>query len=379
MSQQSVSARGVAAGPASSAPAPPLWWPRRPQLGGGCRHHDAAQRGIRSKRQRGRGLNASSSSMEVQNANSGQTTVGWTSTTQFSKTVTKAVSAVLDGECVTVTGTPSKKSKTTIAARSITVRSATSSGSCAGFGTPNGSGAPGQRPAGRRAASSSEAVAAGRASAGSNAEGGGTFGRGGTGNGSSNFRQQLASIAIASGKVKSVKGSTLTVSGFSLNPGQFTRGVATSGSKATKPTPPKTEILTITTSKSTTVSATQSAAATDLAVGDCVSAFGPAASNGAVTANSVRITSTGGASCTAGFGRFGGGPGGGFFGGTGGAVAAPESSAGWGRTGHRRAVLIGAVVLVVVLGGGAAAWAEVVMPVPATGRARSPGPTSPRP
>ena len=29
-SQQSVSARGVAAGPASSAPAPPPWWPRRP-------------------------------------------------------------------------------------------------------------------------------------------------------------------------------------------------------------------------------------------------------------------------------------------------------------------------------------------------------------
>ena len=110
-------------------------------------------------------LNASSSSMEVQNANSGQTTVSWTSTTQFSKTVTKAVGA-LGGECVTVTGTPSKKSKTTIAARSITVTSATSSGSCAGFGTRNGSGAPGQRPAGRREASSSEAVAAGRASAG---------------------------------------------------------------------------------------------------------------------------------------------------------------------------------------------------------------------
>jgi hypothetical protein len=43
-----------------------------------------------------------------------------------------------------------------------------------------------------------------------------------------------------------------------------------------------------------------------------VSAFGPAASNGAVTATTVRITSTGGGSCT-GVGRFGGGPGG-FFG-----------------------------------------------------------------
>jgi hypothetical protein len=265
-------------------------------------------------------LNASSSSMEVQNANSGQTTVSWTSTTQFSKTVTKAVGA-LGGECVTVTGTPSKKSKTTIAARSITVTSATSSGSCARFGTRNGSGATGSAAGGPQGGFQFRGGGGRPGFGGSNAEGGGTFGRGGTGTGSSNFRQRLASIAIASGKVKSVKGSTLTLSGFSLNPGQFTRGAATSGSKAKKPTPPKTEILTITTSKTTTVSATQSAAATDLAVGDCVSAFGPAASNGAVTANTVRITSTGGASCTSGFGRFGGGPGGGFFGGPGGGGA----------------------------------------------------------
>ena len=71
---------------------------------------------------------------------------------------------------------------------------------------------------------------------------------------------------------------------------------------------------------------------TDLAVGDCVSAFGPAASNGAVTATTVRITSTGGGSCTGGLGGFCG-AGGGFFGGgrrspaAAGAVAVPKSSA----------------------------------------------------
>jgi hypothetical protein len=57
-----------------------------------------------------------------------------------------------------------------------------------------------------------------------------------------------------------------------------------------------------------------------VAVGDCVLAVGPAASNGSVTADSVRITSTNSSSCT-GFARFGGGgrpgvfgrgPGGGF-------------------------------------------------------------------
>jgi hypothetical protein len=51
-----------------------------------------------------------------------------------------------------------------------------------------------------------------------------------------------------------------------------------------------------------------------LAVGDCVSAFGPASTTGAVTATTVRITSTGGKTCTTGFG---GGFGGGGFGGGG--------------------------------------------------------------
>ena len=59
----------------------------------------------------------SASSMEVQNANSGQTTVSWTPTTQFSKNVTETVSSLAPGDCVTATGTASKKSKTTIAAR----------------------------------------------------------------------------------------------------------------------------------------------------------------------------------------------------------------------------------------------------------------------
>ena len=70
------------------------------------------------------------SSMEVQNPSTGQTTVNWTTTTQFSKTVSESVSSLAAGDCVTVTGTPSKSSKTTIAARSITVRSPSSTGSC---------------------------------------------------------------------------------------------------------------------------------------------------------------------------------------------------------------------------------------------------------
>jgi hypothetical protein len=46
-----------------------------------------------------------------------------------------------------------------------------------------------------------------------------------------------------------------------------------------------------------------------LAVGDCVTAFGTTATTGAVSASTVRITSTGGKSCSAAFGGFGGGGG----------------------------------------------------------------------
>ncbi len=139
-----------------------------------------------------------------------------------------------------------------------------------------------------------------------------------SGSGANNFRRALANLDIASGKVTAVTGSTLTVSGISLSGGSFRRpGQPSSTSKTKKPTTPKTQSLTVTTSGSTTVSATQSAAATDLAVGDCVSAFGPSATNGSVTATTVRITSTGGSSCTSGFAGPGGG--GGFFGRGGGA------------------------------------------------------------
>jgi Domain of unknown function (DUF5666) len=257
-------------------------------------------------------LNASS--MEVQNPSSGQTTVTWTSTTQFSKTVSEAVASVAVGDCVTATGTKSKSSKTTVAARSLTVTTPSSTGTCIGggtrFGGTAGTGGTGGPPSGF----------GGRGFAFRGGEEGGTRPSFPSGSGANNFRKAFANLDIASGKVTAVKGSTLTVSGITLSGGSFGRpGQSNSKSKAKKPTTPKTQTLTVTTSGSTTVSATQSAAATDLAVGDCVSAFGPAATNGSVTATTVRITSTSGGGCT---GRFAGpGGGGGFFGGPGGGGA----------------------------------------------------------
>ena len=251
----------------------------------------------------------SGSSMEVQNPATGQTTVSWTPTTQFSKTVSEAVSVLTAGDCVTVTGTPSKSSKTTIAARSISVAPASTSGSCSGparssAGTPPGGAGPVGGPGG-----------------------GFSFRTGDNGNspgqrppfpGGSGARfGGLGSLTLATGKVTAVNGSTVSVSGFELKPGTF--GRRSGSSKGSKLTTPKTQGLKITTSGSTTVSATKSAASTDLAVGDCVSAFGPGASNGAVTATTVRITATGATTCGAGF--RGGPQGGTFFGSAGGGSA----------------------------------------------------------
>ena len=106
-----------------------------------------------------------------------------------------------------------------------------------------------------------------------------------------------------------------------LRGNQSSSSKSSKSSKTAKPETPKTQSLKITTSGSTTVTSTQSAASNDLAVGDCVTAVGPSATNGAVTASTVRITSTGGATCTSGFAggggffRGGGGGGGGFGGG----------------------------------------------------------------
>jgi Domain of unknown function (DUF5666) len=251
----------------------------------------------------------SGSSMEVQSPTTGQTTVSWTPTTKFSKTVSEAVSVLTAGDCVTVTGTPSKSSKT-IAARSISVAPASTSGSCSGparssAGTPTGG--------------------AGRV--GGPGGGGFNFRTGDNGNargqrppfpgGSGTRFGGLGSLTFATGKVTAVIGSTVSVSGFEVKPGSF--GRKSGSSKGSKPTTPKTQGLKITTSGSTTVSATQSAASTDLAVGDCVSAFGPAAPNGAVTASDVRITATGSTSCGAGF--RGGPQGGTSFGSAGGGSA----------------------------------------------------------
>jgi hypothetical protein len=213
--------------------------------------------------------------MEVQSQSQGQTTVTWSGSTTFSQAVAGSQAAVVSGDCVIVTGTPSKKSKTTLTANSVSIRPASSSGSCTS--TTGGSG--------------------GRGTGGGFTRAGGGFGGGGRpggfGGGGASRPAGGAAVSIASGKVTAVKGSTISVSGTVFNPGN--------ASKGSKPSTKK-QSLKVNTTTSTSYGLTESTSAAALALGDCVTAAGQSGATGAVTATNVSITSTGGATCSPGFG-----------------------------------------------------------------------------
>lgn len=216
----------------------------------------------------------SGSSMEVQNPSAGQTTVNWTGSTTFDQTVTLTASSLAAGECVTVTGTTSKG---TITARSVAITAAASSGTCA---AGPGAGGRGRFPGGTR---------------------NGNHPRGSVPNGP-NPGRSMANIGFAGGKIVSSSPTELVIYGTSFT------GFGSTTARSTPPTTAAPADVTVNLTPSTTFTEVRPAAAGDLAVGDCVVADGPADATGAVTAKTVRITSTGGKSCTTGFGRFGGGP-----------------------------------------------------------------------
>lgn len=216
------------------------------------------------------------SSMEVQNPSSGQTTVSWTASTTFAQTVTLAASSVAAGDCATVVGTSSGGR---ITARTVAVSTAQASGTCAPRFGAGDRGFGGVRQGGRSNGTGPNGAATRRGfPAGGGARFSGTF---------------------ASGKVVSSSATSLVLLGTSF-----------SGGRPPGSAPPTTAApsdITVTVEPSTVFTEVRPTTPASLAVGDCVVANGPAASTGAVSAHSVRITSTGGQSCTAGFGRFGGG------------------------------------------------------------------------
>lgn len=249
----------------------------------------------------------SGTSMEVQSTTTGQTTVEWTSSTIFSQIATVSLSSIAVGDCVTVTGKASKK---TVTATSVSVSQPPSSGTCTGSNVqgPGGFGPGATRPAGNFTPPSGRSGSFARRFSGKGFSGGHGF-------------AGLANFGFASGKVTAVGSDSLTLDGISSADLTALRAV---GSKKAKTTSAKAKkassspsrapqlkktTFSVTVNSSTTYTENESATASNLAVGDCVTASGKTATNGTVTATVVRITSTGASSCTGGFGFFVGGAG----------------------------------------------------------------------
>ena len=228
----------------------------------------------------------SGKTLQVQDSSS-QTAVTWSASTRFTKTVTATLAA---GDCVTAVGTPGTSDDTLTA---TTIRVVSTSGSCTfdraggadGPGFPDGT--PRARPSGGFPGGNGAPPSG--AARPSGAPGGRDF-------------------ATAFGTVKSVSGSTVTLSGTVRTAGQF-RG----GSPGATPTAtPSATTVTVTLGSSATVERAVSATGADAKVGLCATATGKADSTGTVAATVIALSPKRANGCTGGFGgRF---PGGGFGG-----------------------------------------------------------------
>ncbi len=241
----------------------------------------------------------SGDTLEVQNAQSGQTTVDVTAKTRISATTDVTLAAVEPGDCLTASGT--KSSGSGLAATSVALVGATG-GSCTAFGQG------GAQRGGRFGFERSRS---------------GTFTRP-TGSGGSSPARPV-DVRTVTGTVKSVSGSTIEVSGF-LRSFRFSPGAATSSSTST--TRPAATMIAVTVGRSTRYEKLGTATFASLKVGECATAFGTANDIGAVTADRLSVTPATGGSCGSGLA---GGGGGGFFGGrypgAGAGVATPGAPA----------------------------------------------------
>ena len=217
--------------------------------------------------------------LEVQSAESGQTTVNLSSKTVITATVSVSESDVVKGTCISATGT--KGTGGIVDATTIALFAATKGECTRGFGAGGGGG-------GFRFP-------------------GGTVPRRTTGTRPRTFTRP-ANFASASGKVTSKSGSKINVEAVTVS---FSNG------KATTKTGPKT----VNVSKSTKFTKSERVAAGTLKVGECATATGSTNNIGAVSATTLIVTQPTSSGCSAfgGFGGFGGGRGG--SGGSGGGAA----------------------------------------------------------
>jgi hypothetical protein len=223
----------------------------------------------------------SGDTLEVQNAETGQTTVDLSSKTNITATVSVSQSDVVKGGCISATGT--KGSGGSVDASNVAIFSATKGECTRGFGA-GGGGFPVPR---------------------------GTFPTRTTGTRPATTFRRPANFATASGKVTSKSGSKINVQAVTVS---FSNG------KVTTKTGPKT----VNVSKSTKYSKSERVAAGSLKVGECVTATGATNNIGAVSATTLIVTQATSSGCPtfAGFGGFGGG-----FGGRGGGSGGPGGGA----------------------------------------------------
>lgn len=204
----------------------------------------------------------SGSTLEVQNPSTGQVTVNITPSTSFTQTVPATANDLVAGVCVATNAGPGA---TTTPGQPFTARTVAISQPGANGCTPQASGF-GLRP-------------------GAGGGGGSGTTRPTTRNGNGGRR-----FAGAFGKVASVSAPTFVVQGNNRS------GTATTTS--------------VTTDASTTFTKVVSAGQSNLAVGQCIAALGPADQTGAVTANSIAIRQPGPNGCFTGRGGQGGAGGG---------------------------------------------------------------------
>ncbi|MDA8210245.1 MAG: DUF5666 domain-containing protein [Actinomycetota bacterium] len=187
-----------------------------------------------------------SSSMQVQGTSTGETTVDWTSATKFTKSTEVPASSLSVGTCVSVFEVPVSQGSSTTRTVITQIPAGTS---CTQPTFPGG----GQRPR--------------------------SFGAGGN---FPNFKRYFGTVA-------SVSSTSLTLN-----------AVTSASSTSTKP-------VTVPITSTTTVSGRATAAASDLAVGSCVTVQGTTSSIGVVTATNVAISAPVNGTCSSFRGGFGGG------------------------------------------------------------------------
>jgi Domain of unknown function (DUF5666) len=211
----------------------------------------------------------SATSLEVQNQQTGQVTVKFTSSTAFTDTVKASLADVQVGQCVTVAAASGGAQATALTASTVGISKPTSTG-CTAAG----------------------------AFGGGNFGGGGFAGRGGNGGGSRTpnpSRRVRPSGANGPGNFGRAFGTVTAVSktGFTV------KGVARGSNPAVT--------TTVTVNAATTYTESAKATSSALAVGDCIVALGASDDTGAVSAKTINISKAGSNGCTDGFGRGGGG------------------------------------------------------------------------